>query len=65
MQIQAVMASMADKSNSLQSKVLIALRGIFRAAVENGLIAKSPVSDRIKAGGKATEAKQTPSTSSP
>ena len=58
MQIQAIMASMADKSNSLQSKVLIALRDIFRAAVENGLVAKSPVSDRLKAGGKATEEKE-------
>ena len=59
MQIQAVMANMADKSNSLQSKVLIALRDIFRAAVENGLVAKTPVSDRLKAGGKAAEEKVT------
>lgn len=59
MQIQAIMANMADKSNSLQSKVLIALRDIFRAAEENGLVAKSPVSDRLKAGGKPTEEKVT------
>ena len=59
MQIQAVMANMADKSNSLQSKVLIALRDIFRAAVENGLVAKTPVSDRLKAGGKTAEEKVT------
>ena len=59
MQIQAVMASMAGKSNSLQSKVLIALRDIFKAAEENGLVSKSPVSDRLKAGGKVTEEKIT------
>ena len=57
MQIQALMAGMADKSNSLQSKVLIALRDIFKAAEENGLVAKSPVSSRLKARGKATEEK--------
>lgn len=59
MQIQAVMASMAGKSNSLQSKVLIALRDIFKAAEENGLVAKSPVSNRLKAGGKPAEEKVT------
>ena len=32
MQIQSIMAALSDKSNSLQSKVLIALRSIFKAA---------------------------------
>lgn len=58
MQIQALMAGMADKSFSLQSKVLINLRDIFKAAEENGLVAKSPVSSRLKAGGKKTDEKE-------
>ncbi len=57
MQIQGLMAGLAGKSNSLQSKVLIHLRSIFGAAVENGLIAKSPVSRMLKPGGKRTEEK--------
>lgn len=57
MQIQALMAGLAGKSNSLQSKVLIHLRSIFGAAVENGLIAKSPVSRMLKPSGKRTEEK--------
>jgi len=58
MQIQALMAGMRNKSFSLQSKVLINLRDIFKAAEENGLVAKSPVSSRLKAGGKKTEEKE-------
>ena len=58
MQIQALMAGMADKSISLQSKVLINLRDIFKAAEENGLVAKSPVNRRLKAGGKKTDEKE-------
>lgn len=57
MQIQAIMAGLSDKSNSLQSKVLINLRSIFKAAQENGLVAKSPVSSMLKAGGKKTPEK--------
>ena len=57
MQIQALMAGMTGKSNSLQSKVLINLRSIFKAAEENGLIAKSPVSSSLKAKGNAAEEK--------
>ena len=52
MQIQSIMAALSDKSNSLQSKVLIALRSIFKAAQENGLVAKSPVSSMLKPSGK-------------
>lgn len=58
MQIQAVMAGMDGKSNSLQVKVLITLRDIFSVAEENGLVVKSPVSKRLKAGGKPTEEKE-------
>lgn len=57
MQIQAIMASLSKKSNSLQSKVLIHLRSIFKAAQENGLVAKSPVSSMLKPGGKKTAEK--------
>ena len=57
MQIQAVMARLSDKSNSLQSKALVHLRGIFKAAEENGLVAKSPVSSMLKASGKTTPEK--------
>ena len=57
MQIQAIMASVADKSNSLQSKILVLLRNIFRAALDNGLVAKSPVSTMLKPSGKRTQEK--------
>ena len=58
MQIQFIMAALSDKSNSLQSKVLIALRSIFKAAQGNGLVAKSPVSSMLKPSGKKTAEKQ-------
>ena len=51
------MASVSDKSNSLQSKILVLLRNIFRAAQDNGLIAKSPVSTMLKPAGKKTQEK--------
>ena len=57
MQIQAIMASLSGKSNSLQSKVLIHLRSIFKAAQENGLVARSPVSSMLKPTGKKTAEK--------
>ena len=57
MQIQAIMASLSKKSNSLQSKVLIHLRSIFKAAQENGLVAKSPISSMLKPGGRKTAVK--------
>ena len=44
MQIQSIIASPSGKSNSLQSKVLVAMRNIFNVAQENGLIVRSPVS---------------------
>lgn len=55
--IRQVMAAEATMSKSLQSKTLQALRGIFRAGVENGMIVKSPVPDSMKAGGKDPDEK--------
>ena len=59
MQIQAIMARLSGKSNSLQSKVLTNLRSIFNVAQENGLIAKSPVSSMLKPTGNKTPEKET------
>ena len=59
MQIQAIMAGLSDKSNSLQAKVLMNLRSIFTVAMENGLVAKSPVSNTLKPAGKVTQEKTT------
>lgn len=59
MQIQAIMAGLSGKSNSLQAKVLMNLRSIFNVAMENGLVAKSPVSTMLKPTGKATQEKET------
>lgn len=58
MQIQAIMAGLSGKSNSVQSKVLINLRSIFNTAQENGLVAKSPVSNMLKPGGRKTPEKE-------
>ena len=49
--IQQLMTSVSDYSKSTQKKVLQATRAIFRVAVDNGMIARSPVSEEIKAGG--------------
>lgn len=59
MQIQSIMAGLSGKSNSLQAKVLMNLRSIFNVAIENGLVAKSPVSTTLKPTGKATQEKET------
>ena len=57
MQVQALVAALSSKSKSLQSKVLAILRNIFCIAQENGLVAKSPVSVMLRAGGKKTQEK--------
>lgn len=49
--IRQVMAAESGMSKSLQAKTVQALRGIFRAGVENGMIVKSPVPEDLKAGG--------------
>ena len=59
MQIQAIMAGLSGKSNSLQSKVLMNLRSIFSAAQDNGLVARSPVSNMLKPTGNVTQEKTT------
>ena len=47
-QIQMVVAPLATASKSLNDKVVQALRGIFNAAVDNNLIAKSPVPSLLR-----------------
>lgn len=53
---QRVMAALAGKSNSLQTKVLGIMSMGFDCAVENGLIFRSPCA-KLKAGGIPTEEK--------
>lgn len=55
--LSGLMAALSSKSKSLQSKVLAILRNIFCIAQENGLVAKSPVSVMLRAGGKKTQEK--------
>lgn len=53
--IRRVMAKMEGMSVSSHDKVRQALKGMFKAAVENGMIAKSPVPDDLGKSGKASE----------
>lgn len=55
--IQKIMASLEGKSQSVQNKILQTLKSIFRTAVDNNLIIKTPVTSEIKAHGKHTEEK--------
>lgn len=57
MQIQMVVSSLTGKSKSLNDKVIQILRGVFNAAVDNNLIAKSPVPAKIKSKGVRTKEK--------
>lgn len=59
--IQQLMSGVSKYSKSTQKKVLQTTRAIFRVAMENGMIARSPVSEQIKAGG-AAPAEKTPLT---
>lgn len=61
--IQQLMTSISEYSESTQKKVLQAARAIFSVAVENGMIAKSPISEKTKAGG-AKPAEKKPLTKS-
>ena len=56
-QIQVIMASLSDKSKSLNNQVLQTLRGIFDAAVDNNLLLKSPVPNNLRVGGAPTKEK--------
>lgn len=49
--IQQLMTSISSYSKSTQKKVVQATRNIFAVAFDNGMIARSPVSDQLKAGG--------------
>ena len=57
MQIQLIVASLAKNSKSLNDKVIQILRGVLNAAVDNNLIAKSPVPTKIKSKGVRTKEK--------
>lgn len=52
--IQSVVSQFPDKSLIDNRRQLNALRGMFALAVENGMIAKSPVLSRFKAVGQQT-----------
>lgn len=49
--IQKFMNSLSPYGKAVQTRCLQAVRAIFRTAVDNGLIAKSPVLSDVKAGG--------------
>lgn len=53
--VRLLMKSVEKKSNSTQRKVLQTTRAIFVFAVENNYIEKSPVPDKLKAGGAVPE----------
>ena len=57
MQIQLILGNLSGQSKSLNDKAIQILRGIFNAAVDNNLIAKSPVPLRLRSGGIATKEK--------
>lgn len=54
MHIHAWMNGLSGYSNSLQSKCIQIVKGIFRTAVDNGLILKSPVTSDVKPCGART-----------
>lgn len=53
--IQATLNAMDGLSASIQNKALQHLRSIFQLAVEEGIIAKSPITMVVKTNGKPTE----------
>lgn len=53
---QRVMAQLAGKSNSLQTKVLTVMKSGFECAVDNGLVLRSPC-EKLKARGVETQEK--------
>ena len=55
--IQKVMEGVKDNSHSLQSAVLMTTRAVFRSAVDNGVILKTPATSTIKSGGRKTAEK--------
>lgn len=57
MDIQRLLASVADLSRSTQTKVIQVVRAIFLSAVDNGVILRSPVKSTLKPGGTKAEEK--------
>lgn len=57
MHIQGFLASVSDYSHSVQNRCFQMVRGVFAAAEDNGLILKSPVRSRDKAGGDRAKEK--------
>lgn len=57
LQIQLILGNLSGQSKSLNDKAIQILRGIFNAAVDNNLIAKSPVPLRLRSGGIAAKEK--------
>ena len=55
--IQDLLNKYQGRSHSCNRKLLQALRGMFSLAVENGMISKTPVLERFKAGGVPTPEK--------
>ena len=51
--IAEVMSDMSKSSRATQSAVLSTMRAIFRCAIENNIIARSPVSDTTRPGGQS------------
>lgn len=56
-QVQATLNQMAQHSVSLQTKALQTLKSILRMAVEDGVIAKSPITMSVRASGNPPEEK--------
>lgn len=57
-QIQATLNRIAESSSSLQSKALQTLRSIFRMAVEDGIIVKTPITMTVHTSPKPVEEKE-------
>ena len=57
LQIQMVLAPLASASKSLNDKVIQVLRGIFRTAMDNNLIVRSPLPSNLRIGGVRTQEK--------
>lgn len=57
LQFQLILGNLSGQSKSLNDKAIQILRGIFNAAVDNNLIAKSPVLLRLRSGGIAAKEK--------
>lgn len=55
--IQVTLNPLEGKSKTLYKKTLQTLKSIFATAAENNLVIKSPISERLKAGGRETEEK--------